>query len=822
MTFRDELHALGGLRNRIPEKWEVDARLSACRGCEHFNEHDGERDRMPTCAMCKSCSTKIVRFMSPHWRCPLGKWDAELRPKISVCINTHNEGARVRATVAALRENLADWPHEIIVVADEVTDGGCDDLGSDVTVIRNKERRGCARCKLQAIRAATGDVIVFLDAHHSVIAGRISDMAMRAWQEEAIFTPVVRNIKYDAQWNPVPANTHNQAPCDSGMRFEKQQYEVRPNAWVRENHLQEIRMVGVGFAISRRTLARIGGLNAYRGIHGSQERGIALRAFMAQVPVKLFSDLVLGHEFRAGKPRPKGYKRYSVKDQSRNFWHAYFVVAGDEAFEKLKPILRHKAKGGQNIVTRPDVIAERERFQRECRKRSDDELLELLGLAPTKSVLESSSLQPPVSSQPKIDIRIAYEPGAKIGQDYNRIMRETAHEWVLFLDHDVLLLHPSWYEVCQRAIREHPDAGLLTCFTNNIACKHQKDPGAPRGHDVAHHRARARVLWEEHGYACTENRRWLIGGFFMLTSKAAWRKADGFPEDGFFGVDNEYHHRIMKAGFKCYRMDGLYGYHLRDRQGGNWIKGVDTSATLARNRTPLEMRRSTAPPTHTPTRKCIYTVVTGGYDTLPRHHDAAGWEFIAFTDEPGLQSDQWEVRVFDAEGLDLVRASRLPKILAHRFLADYDYSLYLDANFRLRRNPSAGIERAGWPDFASVKHPFRHCVYDELRVIGKLGKAPKAAAAAQAARYRAEGVPERRGLYENGVLMRRHNTPDVKAICEAWWNEYVKSETRRDQPALAVVLWKLGRSIETISATERTRWMTLKPHRPLQAVAIGV
>ena len=117
-------------------------------------------------------------------------------------------------------------------------------------------------------------------------------------------------------------------------------------------------------------------------------------------------------------------------------------------------------------------------------------------------------------------------------------MRESPHEWVLLLDHDVLLLHPSWYEVCQRAIREHPDAGLFTCFTNNVMCKHQRDPGAPAGHDFAAHRARAKALWETHGYRCTENAKWLIAGFFTLTSKTAWAKAGGFPEEGFFGVDN--------------------------------------------------------------------------------------------------------------------------------------------------------------------------------------------------------------------------------------------------------------------------------------------
>ena len=70
-----------GSVTRVPlQKWEIDARAEVCRACEHFTEHDPERDGMPTCAKCKSCTTKIVRFMSPRWSCPLGRWAGWRKP----------------------------------------------------------------------------------------------------------------------------------------------------------------------------------------------------------------------------------------------------------------------------------------------------------------------------------------------------------------------------------------------------------------------------------------------------------------------------------------------------------------------------------------------------------------------------------------------------------------------------------------------------------------------------------------------------------------------------------------------------------------------
>jgi hypothetical protein len=458
----------------------------------------------------------------------------------------------------------------------------------------------------------------------------------------------------------------------------------------------------------------------------------------------------------------------------------------------------------------PDVIAERARFQNECKKRTDAELLEFLGMAQAKEEPAPAVMVRAESPGPKIDVRIAYEPGARIGQDYNRILRETPHEWVLLLDHDVLILHPSWYEVCQRAIQEHPDAGLFTCFTNNIMCKHQKDSGAPDGHDIAAHRARAKALWDGNGYRCSENAKWLIGGFFMLTSKAAWQRAGGFPEDGFFGVDNEYHRRVLKAGLKCYRMDGLYCYHLRDRAGGNWIEGVDTSAVLAR-------KRGTSAPVvvahpqvavQRPGRKCVYTVITGGFDPLPESKSFPGWDYLCFTDNPDLKpSGPWQVRLLDAQGFPPREASRLPKILPHRYLAEYEYSLYHDGNMRLVADPVALGEELCWPDLALPSHRYTNCVYGEADLMIRNGKADAERVRQAVARYRAEGLPEKAGATENGVMLRRHNAPPVRQLMEAWWEEFIRLGLGRDQMPFAYVCWRLGHKPAVLPAKTRQRYL---------------
>lgn len=187
--------------------------------------------------------------------------------------------------------------------------------------------------------------------------------------------------------------------------------------------------------------------------------------------------------------------------------------------------------------------------------------------------------------EPKINIVIPYEPDANLGGEYNRIMEESCHDWVLFLDHDVLILNPHWYHLCQEAIRKYPEAGLFTAFGSAGGGGFQRIKGSPeRGQSILVHRQFAKNLWKRFKYSLTLNdpnvpKQWTMG-FFMLTSKTAWKKAGGFSGNGLFAQDTRYYKRIIAAGLKCYRIDGIYCYHLLERIDGTWIPGLKTSKEL--------------------------------------------------------------------------------------------------------------------------------------------------------------------------------------------------------------------------------------------------
>lgn len=222
-------------------------------------------------------------------------------------------------------------------------------------------------------------------------------------------------------------------------------------------------------------------------------------------------------------------------------------------------------------------------------------------------------------------------------------------------------------------------------------------------------------------------------------------------------------------------------------------------------------------------KRVIYTVIIGGYDRLIEPQAYPGWDFVCFTDgrNTGLRAklglSRWEVRHFDTEGLDSFRQSRLPKILPHRYLKDYDYSVYIDGNAKLLTDPAAQLDAMSWPKMAVSEHPFRATVFEEIDECIRQGKAPREVLEAQRSAYQADGFPPDTRLLENNLLLRRHNDPEVVALTEAWW-EQLTTFSHRDQLSLPYVAWKRHFPIHVFTQALKRTLFTTKGHyrTPLQ------
>jgi len=87
-----------------------------------------------------------------------------------------------------------------------------------------------------------------------------------------------------------------------------------------------------------------------------------------------------------------------------------------------------------------------------------------------------------------------------------------------------------------------------------------------------------------------------------------------------------------------------------------------------------------------------------------------------------------------------------------------------------------------------INHPFDDCIYTDVKSCIGLGKGDFWKLTEQAHTYRNLGIPLNNGLIASGILMRR-NTPEVRQLCETWW-EQVEKYTERDQIAFGYAAWK--------------------------------
>lgn len=219
-------------------------------------------------------------------------------------------------------------------------------------------------------------------------------------------------------------------------------------------------------------------------------------------------------------------------------------------------------------------------------------------------------------------------------------------------------------------------------------------------------------------------------------------------------------------------------------------------------------------------KKVVYTSIIGRYDQLEEPaYKPHGYDFICFTDQDiNIPNSAWDIRRVTPLYSDNTRTARKYKLLPHRYLSEYDISIWVDGNelivgdidelqakFLNDKNMAVYNHMNCWDK--------RNCLYNEATTILDFGlqnmeKHPDRGLANykdnptiiqdQMVRYRNDGYPADNGLIVSGVMLRKHNSADVINCMELWWNE-VKYGSRRDQLSFNYAAWKTATDFNWIN-----------------------
>lgn len=219
-------------------------------------------------------------------------------------------------------------------------------------------------------------------------------------------------------------------------------------------------------------------------------------------------------------------------------------------------------------------------------------------------------------------------------------------------------------------------------------------------------------------------------------------------------------------------------------------KVVDIDGLLADVRKRLEEEKKSP-------KVVVYTCITGGYDNvLEPTFVTPGVDYICFTDDPTLKSKTWKFRPIPQElsGYSKVKQQRGVKILPHRYLPEYNVSIWVDGAVIVKGDINEYLKTLDMNQYSVFipEHPSRKCIYKEKDACVKIGKIKGAdikLAEEQMKRYRDDKFPENCGLVQTNIVIRRHNDAYSKELMEKWWSE-LSQYSHRDQLSFNYALWK--------------------------------
>lgn len=196
----------------------------------------------------------------------------------------------------------------------------------------------------------------------------------------------------------------------------------------------------------------------------------------------------------------------------------------------------------------------------------------------------------------------------------------------------------------------------------------------------------------------------------------------------------------------------------------------------------------------------IYSCITGNYDKIIEpFYKNDNIKYIMYTDNEKIKSKDWEVRMLPQKLNDYnnILKNRYLKMHPHEFFKDFDYSIYVDGNVHIISDLAELVLSINETTGISMhRHQYRNCIYKEAEVCRIKNKGNYKMMKKQLSRYREQGFPENFGMLEATIIVTDLKNIISKRLLNEWWEEFLRSESLRDQLSLHYIIWKNRFKIE--------------------------
>ncbi|CAG4942340.1 unnamed protein product [Parnassius apollo] len=245
--------------------------------------------------------------------CKEVKYNIDNLPTASIIIVFHNEAwsTLMRTVMSVILRSPPTLLKQIILVDDaserKYLGKELDDAVSNlekVHILRSLERKGLVGARLIGARTATGDVLVFLDAHCEVTPGWLEPLLERAGSDDVFICPHIDLLSedtlaytksIDAHWGAFSWRLHFRWLMPSTeVMMQKSENPSKP--------YPTPAMAGGLFAVRKSLFWRLGGYDEGMLIWGAENLELSWRAWQCGARVEITPCSRVGHIFRRHSP----------------------------------------------------------------------------------------------------------------------------------------------------------------------------------------------------------------------------------------------------------------------------------------------------------------------------------------------------------------------------------------------------------------------------------------------------------------------------------------------------------------------------------------